>query len=237
MLVATAAAVPLPLSPAVRPAADIPPSSRCAGPPAREWPTADVDRHHRSVRHAAVSDCPGRCTFTSVAVRTRGESWPLTGILRLLGLAVGGPARLADPVAGRGRMCRCGNSPGLFDLTADQSSAEPGPPHWSRRSPRNPRRPSGDLRAAPRVWRSANAVQRPARRAVLGRHSGPGYRLRPGAAMPGSAQRRPDVPVPGLLPPDPRLDVQRTCDRPTPRSTPSWSTGSTTVSPISRCIR
>ena len=52
-----------------------------------------------------------RASIEYVAVTTPQELWPVTGVFRLLGLALG-PPELAGLAAQRGRTSRCGNSPG-----------------------------------------------------------------------------------------------------------------------------
>jgi hypothetical protein len=61
-----------------------------------------------------------RQTITPVAVTTPAEAWPLTGVLRLLGLAVGDP-RLFGPGGAGWPDEPWWKLSGLFDLTGDQS--------------------------------------------------------------------------------------------------------------------
>jgi hypothetical protein len=62
---------------------------------------------------------PGQ-TITPLAVTTPGEAWPLTGLLRLIGLAVGDP-RIAGPGSAMWPDEPWWKLSGLFDLTGDQS--------------------------------------------------------------------------------------------------------------------
>lgn len=118
VLVATATAFPAPVSQAVRPAADTTVLAVC-GATCPQWPAADVDRIIDEFVTPLFPTAPGG-DITSVAVRTRGESWPLTGILRLLGLAVGDP-RIFGPGGGSWPNVPWWKLTGLFDLTGDQS--------------------------------------------------------------------------------------------------------------------
>src|SRR5829696_493014 len=63
---------------------------------------------------------PGQ-TITPVAVTTPNEDWPITGILRLIGLAVGDP-RLFGPGGAGWPDEPWWKLSGLFDLTRDQSN-------------------------------------------------------------------------------------------------------------------
>ena len=71
-----------------------------------------------------------------VAVTTPKEFWPITGLFRLLGLALG-PPRSSGLVAQRGRTSRGGNSRGS-STSPPISRCRPGWPIWRRRWPSTP---------------------------------------------------------------------------------------------------
>ena len=117
---------------------------------------------------------PGQ-TIEPVAVTTPEEWWPLTGLFRLLGLALGppsifGPGGAAWPDEPWWKLS------GLFDLTFDQS-VQAGVADLETAMADARQRPSGDLRLlARRDDREPGEAQ--ARRAVPGGNQSPRYRLR-----------------------------------------------------------
>ncbi|HKH50462.1 MAG TPA: PE-PPE domain-containing protein, partial [Mycobacterium sp.] len=118
-LVVTATAVPAPVStvsPAVKLSADTTALFVCGG----ACPTfhdADVEV---IMNQFITPTHPGQ-TITPVAVTTPGEAWPLTGILRLIGLAFADP-RLFGPGGAGWPDEPWWKLSGLFDLTGDQSA-------------------------------------------------------------------------------------------------------------------
>ena len=84
--------------------------------PARR-PTTPTSRPSRT----SSSRRPIRADINYVAVTTPEEFWPITGLLRLIGVALGGPAHLAGLVAAAWPDEPWWKLSGLFDLTADQS--------------------------------------------------------------------------------------------------------------------
>jgi hypothetical protein len=117
-LVVAATAVPVPVStvsPAVKLSADTTALFVCGG----ACPTfhdADVEV---IMNQFITPTHPGQ-TITPVAVTTPGEAWPLTGILRLIGLAFADP-RLFGPGGAGWPDEPWWKLSGLFDLTGDQS--------------------------------------------------------------------------------------------------------------------
>ena len=117
-LVVTATAVPAPVStvsPAVKLSADSTALLVC-GVTCPTWHDADVE----VIMNQFITPTHPRQTITPVAVTALGEVWPLTGILRLVGLTVGDPSFFGLGAAA------WPDEPwwklsGLFDLTADQS--------------------------------------------------------------------------------------------------------------------
>ncbi len=75
---------------------------------------------------------PGQ-TIDYVAVTAPEEFWPITGVIRLGGLAIGPPS-IWGLVALGGRTSRGGNSRGC-STSPSISRSGPGWPIWSRRSP------------------------------------------------------------------------------------------------------
>jgi hypothetical protein len=116
-VVMTATAVSAPdstVSPAVKLSADSTALLVC-GVTCPTWHDADVE----VIMNQFITPTHGQ-TITPVAVTARGEAWPLTGILRLVGFAVGDPGFFGLGAAA------WPDEPwwklsGLFDLTADQS--------------------------------------------------------------------------------------------------------------------
>jgi hypothetical protein len=117
-LVVAATVVPVPVStvsPAVKLSADTTALFVCGG----ACPTfhdADVEV---IMNQFITPTHPGQ-TITPVAVTTPGEAWPLTGILRLIGLAFADP-RLFGPGGAGWPDEPWWKLSGLFDLTGDQS--------------------------------------------------------------------------------------------------------------------
>ena len=66
-----------------------------------------------------------------VAVTTPEEGWPITGLIRLIGLALGPPTS-SGLAAQRGRMSRGGNSRDS-STSPTSSRPKPGSPIWKRR--------------------------------------------------------------------------------------------------------
>ena len=147
---------------------------------------------------------PGQ-TLTPVAVTTPAEAWPLTGVLRLLGLAVGDP-RLFGPGGAGWPDEPWWKLSGLFDLTGDQS-IQAG---------------VADLEAAMATHGneqlviygySQGAVVVVKEMARLAEHypvgtDAPNISFVLGGSV-GRTQRRPRCPVPGPPHPDPRVDLRR----------------------------
>ena len=107
MVTATAVHVPVStVSPAVKLSADSTALIVCG----TTCPTLDNASIEIVMDQFITPTHPGQ-TITPVAVTTPEEFWPVTGLLRLLGLAVGDP-RLSDLEAQRGRTSRGGNSRG-----------------------------------------------------------------------------------------------------------------------------
>lgn len=112
-LMAAATAAPAP--PRVELAADTTVLAVC-GATCPQWPDDDLKRILDEFVTPFFPVADGD-ELTPVAVRAKGEAWPLNGILRLLGVAVGDP-RLADALLPDQPWWKL---TGLFDLTGDQS--------------------------------------------------------------------------------------------------------------------
>jgi hypothetical protein len=116
VVLATTVPSPAPTaSPAVRLAADSTALIVC-GTTCPTWHQADVE----VIMNQFITPTHPGPTITPIAVTTPGEAWPLTGILRLVGFAVGdpsffGPGGAAWPDEPWWKLS------GLFDLTTDQS--------------------------------------------------------------------------------------------------------------------
>lgn len=114
-LVATGAAAPLPVSPAVKLSADSTALLVCGGA-CPKFDDASVD----IVMNQFITPTHPGETITPVAVTTPSEYWPLTGVLRLVGLAFGDPrlTGLGGPSWPDEPWWKLS---GLFDLTENQS--------------------------------------------------------------------------------------------------------------------
>jgi hypothetical protein len=118
-LVVAATVVPAPVStvsPAVKLSADTTALLVCGGA-CPTWHDSDVEI---IMNQFITPTHPGQ-TITPVAVTTPGEDWPITGILRLIGFAVGDP-RLFGPGGSGWPDEPWWKLSGLFDLTRDQSN-------------------------------------------------------------------------------------------------------------------
>jgi hypothetical protein len=114
-VVVTATVVPVPVSPAVRLSADSTALIVCG----TTCPTPD-DYSIEVVKNQYIAPTyPGQ-DIDYVAVTTPQEFWPITGLLRLIGLAVGDPS-LFGPGGPAWPDEPWWKLSGLFDLTADQS--------------------------------------------------------------------------------------------------------------------
>jgi pimeloyl-ACP methyl ester carboxylesterase len=109
------AAVQMPVSPEVKLSADSTALIVCG----TTCPTADAWFVETVMNQYITPTHPGQ-TITPVAVTTPEEYWPITGLLRLVGLAVGDP-RLFGPGGAAWPDEPWWKLSGLFDLTTDQS--------------------------------------------------------------------------------------------------------------------
>ena len=91
------------------------------------WSDADV----KVIMNQFIAPTHPRETIEPVAVTTPEEGWPITGLIRLIGRALG-PRSILAPVARGGRMSRGGNSRGSSTSTTSIRS-RPGSPIWRRR--------------------------------------------------------------------------------------------------------
>src|SRR5829696_5920219 len=115
VLVVTATAVPAPVSPAVKLSADSTALIVCA----TTCPTPD-DFVVESVKNQFIAPTHPGQDIEYVAVTTPEEFWPITGLVRLVGLAFGDP-RLFGPGGPAWPDEPWWKLSGLFDLTPDQS--------------------------------------------------------------------------------------------------------------------
>ena len=139
-------------------------------------PTPD-DADVEAVKNQFIAPTHPGQDIEYVAVTTPEELWPVTGLFRLVGLALGppsvfGPGGPAWPDEPLWKLS------GLFDLTFDQS-VQAGVADLEEAMADAPQRPSGDLRLlAGRGRRERGEAQ--ARRAVPGGNRSPRHRLRAG---------------------------------------------------------
>ena len=141
-----------------------------------------------------------------VAVTTPMEAWPLTGLVRLSGIALGPPEVWGPGGAGWWPDEPWWKLSGLFDLTLDQSvQAGVGNLEQAMAAHGNDHLVIYGISEGS-ISRERGEAQ--ARRAVPGGNHSPRYRLRD-ARHAEPAQRRHFCPVPGPLPADHRLVVQR----------------------------
>ncbi len=113
-------------------------------------PTPD-DAYIETVRNQFIAPTHPGQAINYVAVTTPEELWPVIGVARLVGLALGPPSvfGLGGPAWPDEPLWKLS---GLFDLTADQS-VQAGAPIWRMRSPSTRQRASGDLRLLARRGR------------------------------------------------------------------------------------
>ena len=196
-------------------------------------PTPD-DAYIDAVKRTSSSRQPIRASHIEyVAATTPEQGWPLTGVLRVSCLALGSPS-LCGPGGPAWPDEPWWKLSGLFDLTYDE---------WTRAGVAN-------LEDAMAEHGNDHLV-------IYGYSQGAGVANREKrklAEQYPAGTKAPDIdfvlggdgnlpnggvlaPVPGPLHSDPRFFRSTAPRRPTPSSKPLTSTGSTTASPISRCIR